>query len=288
MPSPLFPHPEGPLGAPHGAKCGPPWTPEQWGDFLTEATGNPVRVTFGRARRQVITSKGYWADPTGKPIELRLTSFFSQAPRGILLAVASWLKSGKRAKAACAELDLWIAEQLRSLPPKPAPKRAVGPLETEGNHHDLAPLMDELIGPAPRPTFEYQESDFRSLGIPIFSWGRRQKSSARRSLQLGSYTESSHRIRIHPVLDQANVPRWFVRFVLFHELLHAHRAATDSPGRPGQRRTPHDRAFRAREAEYADFERACAWQEARIGALIRSARSGKPLGKLRRIFGFQI
>jgi hypothetical protein len=280
MQSPLFPHPIAPSG--------PPWTPAQWGEYLTEATGNPVRVTFGRARRQVIQSKGYWDDPTGKPIELRVSAFFSQAPPEILQAVAQWLRSGKRAKAACAELDSWIAEKLRELPPKPAPKRPTGPLETEGTHHDLGPLMEELVGPAPRPTFEYQESDFGALGIPLFSWGRRQKSSARRSLQLGSYAESGHRIRIHPVLDQANVPRLIVRFVLFHELLHAHRAATDPPHEPGSRRTPHDRAFRSREAEYIDYGRACAWQEARIGALIRSARSGKPLGKQRRIFGFQL
>ena len=274
-----------PLSPPTGTPTGPPWTAEDWGDFLTDATGNPVRVTFGRARRQVIQSKGYWDDPTGKPIELRISSFFSQAPTEILSAVALWLRSGKRAKAACAELDLWIAEKLRELPPKPAPKRSSSSEETEGNYHDLAPLVDELVGPAARPTFEFQESDFGALGLPTFSWGRRQKSSARRSLQLGSYTESGHHIRIHPVLDQANVPRWVVRFVLFHELLHASRAATDPRQQPGQRRTPHDRAFRMREAEYSDYDKACAWQEARIGALIRSARSGKPIGKLRRIFG---
>ena len=60
-----------PLSPPEGTPIGPPWTAKEWGDFLTKATDNPVRVTFGRARRQVIQSKGYWDDPTGKPIELR-------------------------------------------------------------------------------------------------------------------------------------------------------------------------------------------------------------------------
>ena len=28
-------------------------------------------------------------------------------------------------------------------------------------------------------------------------------------------------IRIHPLLDQAFVPRWFLKYVLYHEMLHS-------------------------------------------------------------------
>jgi hypothetical protein len=267
----------------------PSWSAQEWSDFLAEALGNPVTVTYGRARREVIKSKGYWNDPSGRPIELRLSDIFTAAPDDVRAAVGSWLKSGRRAKGACKLLDDRIAATLRALPPSPVGAKRKLNIETKGNHHDLVELVDELVTNAEAPSAEFLTADFSPKGLPTLTWGRRTKSSARRSLHLGSYSETNHRIHMHPVLDQANVPRWFVRYVLFHELLHAYRAVNDPPLEAGKRRNPHDRLFREREAEYDDFKRAHAWQEARIGALIRSARSGKPLGRARRkIFGFEL
>jgi hypothetical protein len=266
----------------------PPWSAHDWSRFLTEATQNPVVVTYGRARREVIRSKGFWNDPAGRPIELRLSNIFADAPERVREAVGTWLKSGRRAKGACKLLDDWIAETLSALPPQSPPRKRKLALDVAGEHHDLGSLVAELVTESGSPSAEFRTMDFSANGLPEFTWGRRTKSMARRSLHLGSYSETSHRIHIHPVLDQANVPRWFVRYVLFHELLHAFRTANDAPKLPGQRRTPHDRKFREREAQYGDYPRASAWQKARISALIRSASSGKPLGKARRkIFGFE-
>ena len=110
---------------------------------------------------------------------------------------------------------------------------------------------------------------------PEWTWGRRAKSRARRSLQLGCYVKELHLVRIHTVLDQAAVPAWFVRFVLFHEILHA--------ALPGEKQ-PHGRAFRERERAHPDYPAAVDWQKKNLEALIRSARRGEPM-KARR--GFQ-
>ena len=42
----------------------------------------------------------------------------------------------------------------------------------------------------------------------------------RSSIRLGTYTHDQQLVRIHPALDQPEVPRFFVAFVVFHELLH--------------------------------------------------------------------
>ena len=115
--------------------------------------------------------------------------------------------------------------------------------------------------------------DFAERPAPGVTWGRRVKSRARRSLQLGSYDPQTHVARVHPVLDQPGVPAWFVRYVLFHEILHAAlpaRTACDG------RAIHHGPAFRAREREYEDYARALRWQRRHLGKLIRSARNGVP------------
>jgi len=78
-------------------------------------------------------------------------------------------------------------------------------------------------------------------------------------------------VRVHRVLDQDKVPAWFVRYVLFHELLHA---ALEEPRRAG-RRVLHGPRFRERERQYADFERAKRWELSHLDELIRAARNPK-------------
>ena len=245
-----------------------------WSLYLTEATGNAIRVTFGRARRQVIQSKGFWNDPRGRPIEVRLAGFFREAPEEVLGALATWLKQGRRAKRASRLLDEYIEASLVANPPSPRKRPAA---DASGQTHDLAELTDELFAPG-APLLS--AADLEPLGLPLITWGRKGPSRARRSLQLGSYEEDRHLIRIHRVLDQPAVPRSFVRFVLFHELLHASRAAESKrnpdPKRAG-RRLHHDAEFRRAESKFPGFAEATKWQQQQIAALLRSARTERPL-----------
>ncbi len=74
-------------------------------------------------------------------------------------------------------------------------------------------------------------------------------------------------IRIHPVLDNLWVPRFFVRYIIFHELLH-HLIPTRIQGR---RRICHGPEFRAHERAYPDYQRAQLWQQAFLPRLLREA-----------------
>ena len=244
------------------------FTAEHWAAFLTHELGRPVHVDFGRARRQVIVAR-----PDGASLRVRLNEHFATAPAPVRRAVAAWLRSGRRARGACALLDGWIEELAQRLAHH-SPRRVR--LEPQGRAHDLGSLRDELL-----------ERDFASdafasdapgpVGPPPVTWGRRGRTPARHSLQLGSFDPRTRVARVHRVLDQEAVPRFFVRSVLFHELLHAALPArTDRRGRT----LHHGPEFRRRESAHRDFTAARRWQEENLAALLRSARTGAPFPRM--------
>lgn len=230
---------------------------EDWTRFLSGRLGRSVRVRFGRARRQVIVA---FPGPSG--LRVRMNQAFGRAPQPVRHAVADWLRVGRQDREACRTLDTWIASILASLGP-PRPPRVV----LRGAHHDLAEIVAELLA----SEFTALPAERRPRGL---TWGRRGSRNPRRSLQLGSYDPETAFIRIHPVLDQPGVPRWFVRYVLFHELLHAE---LDRPSETARRARHHGREFHQRENAYPDTAPALAWQTHHLSALLRSARTGKPM-----------
>ncbi len=84
-------------------------------------------------------------------------------------------------------------------------------------------------------------------------------------------------MRIHPVLDREDVPSWYVRYILFHELLHA---ALPSERQQRERCIHHGGEFRRRERAYADYGKALRWEKENLSRLIRLARK-KPRAESR-------
>lgn len=230
---------------------------EDWARFLSGQLGREVRVRYGQARRQVIV-----AYPEHAGLRVRMNQAFGRAPEPVRIAVADWLRVGRNARAACRELDDWIASIVSTLGPPRLPRIFV-----RGAHHDLGEMILELLA----LEFRALPEGRRPSGV---TWGRRGPRVAQRSLQLGSFDPETALIRIHPVLDQPAVPRWFVRYVLFHELLHAE---LNQPCSTAKRAQHHGREFRLREAAYTDTAPALAWQTRNLSALLRSARTGKPI-----------
>ncbi len=235
-----------------------PLSTDAWESFLAERLQRVVRVSYSRARSMPVE-----AVFEGPVMRLRLHRFFADAPESVRGSLAAWLRSGRRARRASAELDAWIDAQRDALPPQ---KRRRTRLTTAGTHHDLAALAAELFAT------EFSE-DFMARRRPAITWGRRARSQARRSLTLGSYDPHTHIVRIHHTLDSAKVPEWFVRSVLFHEILHA--ALEHEPACDGGHRF-HGPAFQRREEAYCDYARALRWQRRHLPRMIRHARKGSP------------
>jgi hypothetical protein len=216
-----------------------------WSRSLAERLGQPVRlvVTDNRSTMLVARSKG------GR-LEVRLHHMFLTADENILDAVGDYL-SDSDARAA-GMIDRFVEEnRARFVTPGP-PQEA---LRSEGRHHDLRAIADGLA-----PRHFGGEVDVR------ITWGKRvQLKRRQRSLQLGTYLPEDRLIRIHPVLDQAWVPGFFVEAVVFHEMLHHDMPAVVQNGR----RHYHTRAFRKRERSFEYHSAAQLWQEENLWRLLR-------------------
>jgi hypothetical protein len=124
---------------------------------------------------------------------------------------------------------------------------------TAGRHHDLRVVFDRL-----NATWFDNRLDAR------ITWGPVPGQRARRSIKMGSFAVEDRIIRIHPTLDQADVPEFFIAWIVFHEMLHGRHDVV----RRGRRRIFHSDAFIADERAYPDYERATAWERANLDRLL--------------------
>ena len=94
---------------------------------------------------------------------------------------------------------------------------------------------------------------------------RRRLRPGQKTFRLGSYDPRTDVVRLHRVLDDVNVPEFYIEFVIFHELVHRHVAFEH-----GERAARlHNRYFRDLEASFPHFEEARAWEREH---LMRHAR----------------
>ncbi|MCZ6786571.1 MAG: hypothetical protein O7E54_05335 [Planctomycetota bacterium] len=221
--------------------------------FLGERLGRRVHIRYNKARTMPVRAEtlrdGTW--------RIRLHAMFRDAPPEVWDALAAWLRAGRRARRACTLLDTWIDARLAELPNKPRRRITLRP---QGTHHDLDELASNLF--ADEFVLDFPDRESR----PRLTWGRAANRRVRRTLTFGSFTPADRLVRIHPILDQPAVPGWFVRYILFHELLHAALPTLNHGGK-----------FNERERAFGDYARAKRWEQTHIAEIIASARSGKPL-----------
>ena len=129
-------------------------------------------------------------------------------------------------------------------------------LEQDGRHFDLRAIFDRL-----------NERHFRNRlrGYKVV-WGQRRKKRAKEYFVFGTIQEEDRVIRINPRLDQPWVPRWFLEYVLYHEMLHS--VVPDEIGPSGRRRV-HTERFYEREKEFPSYRRARRWEEDNLARFLR-------------------
>jgi len=183
---------------------------------------------------------------------VRLHSLFQWAPDDVLAAVADFARTHPPPERASALIDRYL-ELHRDLVEENRSDRL--PLRPQGKHHDLEDIFDTL-----------NEQLFAGTLTARITWSKAQRGLKRSTMRLGSYNESENVIRMHPALDQAFVPRYFVASVVFHEMLHeVHGAEEVSEGR----RAVHTPAFLADEQRFEHYARARAWENKHIKRLLR-------------------
>jgi hypothetical protein len=131
------------------------------------------------------------------------------------------------------------------------PREAV--VRTRGQVHDLGAILNRLN----------QRYFAGKLEVRI-TWGSARRRRAQRSIRVGAYSVEDRLIRVHPVLDQAVVPQYFVDWIVFHEMLHGKHAIV----RVGGRRCFHPPDFTREERAFPDYLRARMWEKANLDRLL--------------------
>jgi len=217
---------------------------------LGAAAGRPVSLTLTENRSVLLSvrrEKG--------AAHVRLHHMFLHAPAGVVRAIARGLKS-RRDRSADGVVRRFMNENLHRVRKV---KRELPELVTSGSHHDLDRVFEAL-----------NARFFSSrLEVPI-TWGRGYGRARRGGLTFGSYDPVLGLIRIHPVLDRPEVPRYFLESVVYHEMLHHHMGGV--PDRAG-RTVYHTRAFRAAEARYPHHREALSWEKRNLRYLLSASQA---------------
>ncbi|MCL5022449.1 MAG: SprT-like domain-containing protein [Nitrospirae bacterium] len=210
--------------------------------------------------RDEMQLKGYFEKATARTVSLTMTdnstSLLSVREKGALLFVRLhriFLDAGEDV---IGEIAQFLIRQrgktplLRSFLRRNEGRMGKKPprkirLATAGRHHDLREIFDAV-----------NDAYFGGRIRSAVTWGTGSSRSAVRKRTLGSYSRHTRVIRVNPVLDRRKVPRYFVEFVVYHEMLHADTETMEKNGR----RLVHSKEFRRREKAFRDYHKAIAWE----------------------------
>lgn len=185
-------------------------------------------------------------------LRARLHHMFLDAPVSVVEALGRFLlfRDREASQLVGRYIDL-NTQRIRCLEPH---RRSLK--DNRGDHHDLNELYAEV-------NHQYFDGQVDAR----ICWGSegRSQNKKRSTIKLGSYSAQEQLIRIHPRLDQPFVPRYFISFVIFHEMLHHVMPATRVAGR----RKLHPVEFRVRERKFRHYDKAIAWENANLDRLLR-------------------
>ncbi len=215
---------------------------------LEQASGRTVQLSVTDNRRRMVTHSR-----AGRALRVRVHHMFLAAPEPVLDALVAYVLTG--ARQASTAIDQFIDANGHRIRPERAAQGGVHP---QGAVHDLEAIFTELAEQCP----EVDGTDI------LVTWARRTspRAVARRTIKLGSYSPRERLVRVHPALDQRWVPKYFIAYILYHELLHD----LVPPLRVAGRLVLHPPEFRLRERAFRDFDRALAWETRHIDRLLRA------------------
>ena len=172
-------------------------------------------------------------------LKLRLNRMFVSAGDDVLDEIAGFITN--KCKTTPATRD-FIKQNRHSIKEK-APNRVS--IVTKGRHHDLLDMFD-------RVNKEYFDGRVNA----VITWGAKRYGLYAAKRTLGSYSADNNMIRINPMLDRAGVPRYFLEYIVYHEMLHSDIGIKVVNGR----RSAHGKEFKRRERLFKHYDRAMVWE----------------------------
>jgi hypothetical protein len=182
-------------------------------------------------------------------LRVRVHMMFLGAPERVRQALVDYVVRGER-RASRLVGEFIEKNQFRIRASQPVKH----PLATRGEHHDLGAILAD-VGNRYFPG---------SVSDVLITWARRTKprTATRKTIKLGSYSATERLVRIHPALDRAWVPRYFIASIVHHELLH-HVIPMTAGG-------VHPPELVRREREFSQYDRARVWEQKHVARLLRS------------------
>ena len=213
---------------------------------LRVAFGGPVVLSITDNRHSIITHRVQKGT-----LHARVHHMFLDGPAGVVDALVRYVTRGD--KDASAILGDFIDDNGFRL----ARRKRGSPLVTKGKHHDLLALFQKT-----------NDRYFDGEVTALITWGKHgtSKSRDRKTIKLGSYGLADRLIRVHPALDHKWVPRYFVAYIVYHEMLHHVIPGSRGLGRVNL----HPPEFKERERGFRHFQRSLDWEKKHVARLLRT------------------
>jgi len=200
--------------------------------ILESELAAPVKIALTRNRSSVLTCRRQ----RGR-VEIKMHQVFLSADRRVLKAVADLIRKGSQP--ARRVIDAYLRLHRGQI--QRAKKARAVILNPGGKVYDLEKILKDLK----------RKYNLHPRGVKI-TWAYSRIRRRQRSIRLGSFHQDEKLIRVHASLDNPSVPRYFVEYIVYHELLHALVKPEERPGR----RNFHPRQYHALEKKFEHFKQA--------------------------------
>lgn len=216
---------------------------------LERHTGKPISLTVTDNR----TSMVYVSPGSLGLVKVRVHHMFLDAPYDVVSALGQFVR---RPNSDCHRaLNVYIRSNAHRIGGRPRNKAAIN-LSHRGFQYDLKEI--------------YERMNSRYFGGRLrvaITWGKSNARNRRYSIDFGSYDAARRIIRINPSLDRPFVPRFFVDYIVYHEMLHA---AIGFRELANGRRALHSPRFRQEERQFRFYRSALRWENANLWRFLRA------------------
>jgi hypothetical protein len=179
-----------------------------------------------------------WSSPG---YTVRIHHMFLEAGAPVLKALAGFI--GKRSGRPSPVLRQFVAGHAGKIRKAP-PRMGRIAVRTAGRYFDLREIF-----------LRVNREHFNGQVDCRITWGTTTRARPRHSIRLGTYSEQTKTIRVHPHLDQSFVPPYVIEGIVYHEMLHHLVGTTAVRGR----KVAHLPAFRRLESRYPHHDQVQAW-----------------------------
>lgn len=202
--------------------------------LFEKAAGRPIALTLTDNSTSLLSVKS-----KNETVSVRLHRMFLEAGSDVICEIADFIRK-RRGET---PLIRGFIKERRHCLKKSTCKRLNA--RTLGRHYDLGSIYESV-----------NKAYFEGSITAVITWGTKSPRRAVRRRTLGSFSSHSNTIRINPILDNERVPDYFIEFIVYHEMLHAHIGVQKKNGR----RSVHSREFKEREKMFRDYEKAMIWE----------------------------